>query len=99
MHMFDNCGYERNDPAPIKVIVTAADTTPPTFSAFDVNPKNITSEESGAMKYWSSDRGSGLRQDDLWRAPDNGGGAGTWPKTTTNVHSGSRPPTLLNGSD
>src|SRR5256714_1708266 len=75
--------------APIKVTVTAADTTPPTFSAFDVNPKNIAPRGTVTITYSISDSGSGLRQADLWRAPDNGGAPGTWAKIKTNTHSGS----------
>src|SRR5439155_732207 len=89
MHIFDNAGNERNEPAPIKVTVTAADTTPPTFSAFDVNPKNIAPGGTVTITYSISDSGSGLRQADLWRAPDNGGAPGTWAKIKTNTHSGS----------
>src|SRR5258706_653502 len=33
IHVFDNAGRQTNEPAPIKVTVTPADTTPPTVSA------------------------------------------------------------------
>src|SRR5437588_322408 len=89
MHIFDNAGNERNEPAPIKVIVTAADTTPPTFSAFDVNPKNIARSEERRVGKEIRYSGSRLRQRELWRAPDNGGAPGTWAKIKTNLHSGS----------
>src|SRR5438552_2407497 len=81
--------YERSTSAKVRVTVTAADTTPPTFSAFDVNPKNIAPGGTVTITYSISDSGSGLRQADLWRAPDNGGAPGTWAKIKTNLHSGS----------
>src|SRR2546430_1989338 len=80
-----SAGIARDESAPIKVTVTAADTTPPTFSAFDVNPKNIAPGGTVTITYSISDSGSGLRQADLWRAPDNGGAPGTWAKIKTNT--------------
>src|SRR2546427_4419 len=72
-----------------RVMVAATDTTPPTFSAFDVNPKNIAPGGTFTITYSISDSGgSGLQRAELWRAPDNGGTPGTWADIKTNFHSG-----------
>src|SRR5438128_843504 len=89
MNIFDNAGNERNEPAPIKVTVTAAYTTPSTFSDLDLNSFPTRRSSDLTISYSISDSGSGLRQADLWRAPDNGGAPGTWAKIKTNLHSGS----------
>src|SRR5712691_7290822 len=84
--------YEWSTSASVRVTVTAADTTPPTISAFSVSP---TSNNTGAafnIPYTISDSGgSGLNRADLWRAPDNGGSPGTWSQIKSNSHSGNGP--------
>src|SRR5438132_741278 len=66
-----------------------ADTTTPTFSAFDVNPKNIATVFIANIAYSDSDTLSLHDALPIWRAPDNGGAPGTWAKIKTNLHSGS----------
>src|SRR5437899_1461146 len=71
------------------LIARKKETTTPTFRSFDMDTKNIalyTISLHDALPIYS---GSGLRQADLWRAPDNGGAPGTWAKIKTNLHSGS----------
>jgi hypothetical protein len=71
---------------------SAPDTTPPTFSAFDVSPRSTTTGGTFTISYTISDSGgSGLQRAELWRAPDSGGVPGTWANIRTNFHSGNGP--------
>lgn len=52
----------------------SADTTKPTFSAFDVSPTNVASGNSVTISYTVSDSGgSGLNMAQLWRTSDSAG--------------------------
>ena len=73
---------------------TGTDTTPPTVSAFSATPSSVTLGNAFAISYTVSDAGgSGLKQVELWRAPDNSNSPGSWSPVSgkINSHSGNGP--------
>ena len=78
----------------IKLTTSGGDTTPPTISSFTVTPASVTLGGSFSIQATVSDSGgSGLSRIELWRAPDSGGGPGTWSQITQNALSGNGPTT------
>ncbi|MBI4738092.1 hypothetical protein HY772_00740, partial [Candidatus Woesearchaeota archaeon] len=71
------------------------DTTPPTIGVFSVAPASLVEGNAFTISYTVSDSGgSGLKQVELWRAPDNGSNApGFWGviPVKANLHSGNGP--------
>jgi uncharacterized protein YvpB len=68
------------------------DTTIPNVTAFSVSPTALGVGNVVTIFYTVKDAGgSGLKQVELWRAPDNNGVPGSWTQLKTNPQSGNGP--------
>jgi hypothetical protein len=91
-HVFDNAKNQRNEPAPVRVVVTPPDTTPPSVGNLSASSSSIRLGGSVTIQFTISDSGgSGLDRAELWRSPDNGGRPGNWTNVQTNRYSGNGP--------
>ncbi|MDA1129736.1 MAG: M23 family metallopeptidase [Chloroflexi bacterium] len=90
IHAVDNDDNLAQENIPIQVIVEpAADTTKPVVDDFTVSPESVATDGSFTIFYTVSESGgSGLKQVELWRAPDTGAGPGNWAQLQTKQASG-----------
>jgi hypothetical protein len=91
-HVFDKAGNQKDEPAPVKVIVVARDSTPPTVGNLTINPTSIRLGSATTIQFMISDSGgSGLNRAELWRATDSNGQCVNWGQIRTNPYSGNGP--------
>jgi hypothetical protein len=90
VHVVDNAGNWAAESSPAQRMVNpAADTIKPQVDSFSVTPSSVSLGSSFIVSYGVSDSGgSGLKQVELWRAPDSGGIPGTWAQLQTKSASG-----------
>lgn len=85
-------GYKQIGPLPNIEAAINSDITFPRVTDFSVTPDSLTLGNPFTISYTVSDTGgSGLKQVELWRAPDSGGIPGTWTKITQTSLPGNGP--------